>query len=90
MPKDIIARYNKADTLDAFFAMVRKESESAGEQPVTVPVNNKRFKGRTLVLKRPNGPFSAMTYIEGKKVYYRFSYHKNNTLIKRVIASLAE
>lgn len=90
MPKTIISRYNKADTFDAFFSMIQKESMSSGEQPVSLNAENTRLKGRTLILKKPNGPFTALTFLEGKKMYYRFSYDKGNKLMKHVIASLAE
>ena len=90
IPKDIISRYNHVDSFSDYVSAVKSQSASGGEKPSASAAKNKRLRGVVLLLGQPAGPFSAMAYFEGKKVYYRFSYDKGNTAIKRVVASLSE
>lgn len=90
LPKWYIKQSNGTGSFAQFVDAVLDESKANGEQPTAVRGKLGGLPVQHVTLGAPRGPFNRMTFIEGKKVYYRFGYDSGNRAIQHMLKGLVE
>jgi hypothetical protein len=89
-PKWLVKEANAIGSFKEYMNAVMSESKGAGEKPVGKEGKAGKLPAYYIRLAKPRGPFDAMAYADGAKVYYRIAYDSSNPHAVKMLAGLAE